>query len=159
MNFKTADLCDEYPNSVSIVPPLFRDFGGLVHFSGLITTIRCFKDNSLVRDSLQTSGAGGVLVVDGGGTLDCSLLGDMLGMKAIENNWAGLIIYGCVRDSEVLTNLKIGIKALATCPLKTIKKGLGEKNVLVHFAETDFIPQHYLYADPDGILVSETKLD
>lgn len=158
MHFRTADLCDLHTSDVTVATPLFSDFGGLNKFSGAITTIKCLRDNSLVRDTLNTPGHGGVLVVDGGGTRDCSLLGDALGKKAIENAWAGLVIYGCVRDSEILKTLRIGIKALATCPLKTTKKGRGQKNVPVHFAGIDFIPQYWLCTDPDGIVVSKTDL-
>ncbi len=158
MSFKTADLCDEYSDRVSIAEPLFRDFGGKTRFSGPITTVRCPGDNSPVKATLQTPGDGGVLVVDGGGLLNFSLLGDNLGKQAVQNDWAGLVIYGCVRDSEILSTLDVGVKALATYPLKTVKKDPGEKNVTVHFAGVNFIPGHYLYADPDGILVSPVKL-
>ena len=158
MNFKTADLCDEYADNIAIAEPLFRDFGGAERFCGAITTVCCPGDNSPVRATLQTPGNGGVLVVDGGGLLNFALLGDKLGLFAVENNWVGLIIYGCVRDTEVLATLDIGIKALAACPLKTPKKDPGEKNIPVHFAGVDFTPGHYLYADSDGIIVSAAKL-
>ncbi len=158
MSFKTADLCDEYSERVSIAEPLFRDFGGKTRFSGPITTVKCPGDNSPVKATVQTPGDGGVLVVDGEGLLNFSLLGDKLGRQAEQNGWAGLVIYGCVRDSEILATLDVGVKALATCPLKTVKKDPGKKNVPVHFAGVDFIPGHYLYADLDGILVSPVKL-
>ncbi len=159
MNFKTTDLCDEYIKSISIAEPLFWDFGGLLRFGGPITTVKCPGDNSPVKATLETPGNGGVLVVDGGGLLNFALLGDKLGLLAVENYWNGLVIYGCVRDSAVLATMDIGIKALATCPVKTPKKNPGEKNIPVHFANVDFIPGHYLYADQDGIIVSATNLD
>ncbi len=159
MSFNTADLCDEYADRVSIAEPLFRDFGGATRFSGPIITVKCPGDNSPVKATLQTPGNGNVLVVDGGGLLNFALLGDRLGTSAVENGWAGLVIYGCVRDSAVLATLNIGVKALAACPLKTPKKNPGEKNIRVHFAGVNFTPGHYLYADPDGIIVSPTQID
>ncbi len=158
MSFSTADLCDEHADKLAIAEPLFRDFGGAARFSGLITTVRCPGDNSPVKAALQTPG-GGVLVVDGAGCLNFALLGDKLGACAVENGWTGLVVYGCIRDSEVLATLNLGVKALAAYPVKTPKKNPGEKNVLVHFAGVDFIPGHYLYADPDGIVVSVAKID
>ena len=158
MRFKTADLCDDHAGDIVIAEPIFRSFGGLDRFNGPITTVRCLGDNSLVRDTLNTPGDGGVLVADGEGLLNCSLLGDALGLKAVENGWAGLVIHGCVRDSETLKTLALGVKALATYPLKTVKRGLGEKNVSLRFAGIDFFPGHWLYADPDGIVVSKENL-
>ena len=158
MHFKTADLCDKHAGDVAIADPIFRNFGGHDRFNGPITTLKCPKDNSLVRDTLSTPGNGGILVADGEGLLNYSLLGDVLGLKAVENGWAGLVIYGCVRDSEMLKTLDLGVKALATYPLRTIKRGLGEKNIPVRFAGIDFLPGDRLYADPDGIVVSRKDL-
>ncbi len=158
MSFKTADLCDEHAGNIAIADPLFQNFGGATRFAGPITTVRCPGDNTPVRAALQAPGNGGVLVVDGAGLLNFALLGDKLGMHAVENGWVGLVIYGCVRDTEVLATLNIGVKALAACPLKTPKKDPGEKDVPVHFAGVDFIPGYYLYADPDGIVVSAVSL-
>ncbi len=158
MRFKTADLCDKHEDDITIAEPIFRNFGGLDQFGGPITTVKCPKDNSLVRDTLNAPGNGGILVVDGEGLLNCSLLGDVLGLRAVENGWTGLLIYGCVRDSEVLKTLSLGIKALEAYPLRTVKRGLGEKNIPVHFAGIRFFPGHQLYADSDGIVVSEKDL-
>ena len=157
-NFKVADLCDEHAGGIAVAEPLFRDFGGTPRFSGPITTVRGVGDNSPVRAVLATPGDGGVLVVDGGGLLNCSLLGDNLGGQAVKNRWSGLVIYGCVRDTEILATLEVGVKALAAHPMKTESRDPGETNVAVHFAGVDFTPGHYLYADPDGVIVSEERL-
>jgi len=159
MTLNTADLCDRHPDRISIAEPVFRDFGGATHFSGPITTIRCPGDNTPVKATLQTPGHGGVMVVDGAGLLNFALLGDQLGMKAVANNWAGLVIHGCVRDTEALATLDLGVKALAPYPLKTTKKNPGEKNIPLYFAGIRFIPGHHLYADADGIIVSPEPLD
>ena len=159
VSFSTADLCDKYEGRLGIAEPLFRDFGGVTRFNGPITTVRCPGDNSPVRATLQTPGKGGVLVIDGAGWLNFALLGDKLGAHAVNNGWSGLIIYGCIRDSEILATLQLGIKALAAYPLRTPKKDPGEKNVPLRFAGVDFIPGQHLYADPDGIVVSDAKLD
>lgn len=141
-----------------IVAPLFRDYGGLKEFNGEIVTLKIFEDNTLVRQTLSEPGQGRVLVVDGGGSLRCALLGDQLGALAVENEWEGIIIYGAVRDSAALSTLSLGIKALNTYPLKSQKRGLGDKNVPVHFGEVRFIPGEWLYADADGIIVSTVSL-
>lgn len=158
-DFKVADLCDEHADNIAVAEPLFRDFGGAARFRGAITTVRGVGDNSPVKAMLATEGSGGVLVVDGGGLLNFSLLGDKLGLQAVKNHWAGLVIYGCVRDTGMLATLDVGVKALAAYPVKTEKKDPGQINVAVRFAGVDFIPGHYLYADPDGIIVSAKKLD
>lgn len=158
MRFKTADLCDDHESSISIAQPLFRDFGGNTSFCGKISTVKCFEDNSLVREALKSPGAGQVLVIDGGGSTRRSLVGDLLAQAGAENNWAGIVVYGCIRDSGVIATINIGCKAIATLPLKTDKKGIGEKDVSVHFADVDFIPGQFLYADEDGIIVSPKDL-
>jgi len=151
MTFKTADLCDDHEDKVSVAEPIFADFGGNISFSGKIFTIKCFEDNSLVREALKTSGEGRVLVVDGGGSMRRALVGDLL-------DWSGIVVNGCIRDSGVIETISIGCKALGTLPMKTEKKGIGEKDLTVHFADVDFVPGHYLYADEDGIIVSAEDL-
>jgi len=158
MTFKTADLCDDYEGKISVAQPLFRDFGGNISFSGKIFTIKCFEDNSLVREALKTPGEGRVLVVDGSGSTRKALVGDLLAQAGADNSWSGIVVNGCIRDSGVIAKINIGCKALATFPMKTDKKGIGEQDLIVHFADVDFIPGHYLYADEDGIIVSANNL-
>jgi regulator of ribonuclease activity A len=155
MAFQTTDLSDQLNDAAQVATPLFRDFGKHTHFSGPISTVKCFEDNSLVREALEEPGEGRVLVVDGGGSMRCALLGDMLAELGVENGWAGVLVYGCIRDSEAIAETEIGVKGLATHPRKSVKKGVGERDVPVRFADVSFVPSHYLYADPDGVLVTE----
>tara|TARA_R110001592_G_scaffold293441_2_gene563044 strand:+ start:194 stop:685 length:492 start_codon:yes stop_codon:yes gene_type:complete len=159
MEFKTADLCDHFSERVQIVEETFGDFGGKVRFGGPIETIKAFEDNSRVRECVSEPGKGRVLVVDGGASMRRAMLGDMLAATAVENGWAGIVIYGCVRDSAEIAEMDIGVKAIGTHPCKTEKRGLGERGVSIRFAGVNFEPGHYLYADEDGILVSETPLE
>jgi len=156
--FKTADLCDDHADNLTIAAPMFNDFGGEISFSGPISTVKCFEDNSFVRSQLEQPGKGRVLVVDGGGSLRCALVGDVLAQMAADNGWAGIVVYGCIRDSGVIADIELGVKAIDTLPLKSVKKNIGEIDVSVHFADADFIPGHYLYADEDGIILSAEKL-
>lgn len=158
MQFKTADLCDDHEGNVSVAQPLFKDYGGNISFAGQIFTIKCFEDNSLVREALKSPGEGRVLVIDGGGSTRRALVGDLLAQAGADNNWSGIIVNGCIRDSGVIATIGIGCKALGTLPMKTDKKGIGEKELTVHFADIDFVPGHHLYADEDGIIVSPNKL-
>ena len=155
---KTADLCDEYSDTVVVTAPMFRDYGQRSSFGGPITTVKCFEDNSLVRAQLEKQGDGHVLVVDGGGSMRCAMVGDLLAQLGADNGWNGILVNGCIRDSGVIATIDIGVKALATHPLKSVKKGVGEIDVIVHFADTNFIPGHYLYADKDGVIVSPKAL-
>jgi regulator of ribonuclease activity A len=154
----TTDLSDNFRNDVKAADSIFKDYGGQKQFHGEIITIKLFEDNSLVRKILEENGQGKVLVVDGGGSKRCALLGDQLGELAVKNKWNGLVIYGCVRDSVALSKLPIGIKALGTHPFKTEKRNEGQIDLTLTFSGVDFIPSHYLYADEDGILVSHKKL-
>lgn len=153
----TPDLCDEYPE-VEVLEPMFNNFGGKESFGGEIVTIKCHEDNSLVKEQVGMPGNGKVMVVDGGGSLRNALLGDMLAEKAAKNGWEGLVIYGCIRDVDVIMETDLGVQALATNPRKTEKKGLGEMNVPVKFAGVQMIPGNFIYADNNGIIVSEKKL-
>ncbi len=156
--FKTANLCDEYSDTVAIAEPLFMDYGKNITFAGVITTVKCFEDNSLVRQRLESQGNGRVLVVDGGASIRCALIGDILAQMGADNGWNGIIVYGCIRDSGVIATINIGVKAIGTHPLKSVKKDVGEIDVPVHFADVDFIPGHYVYADEDGVILSAAAL-
>lgn len=158
MTFKTADLCDDYADRVRIAEPGFVDFGGNTVFSGPISTIKCFEDNSKVRQQLSTPGEGRVLVVDAGGSRRCAMLGDLLAQKGVDNGWAGVVMYGLIRDSLDIGQMPIGVKALGTHPQKSEKKDIGDIDVPVSFHGVTFNPGEYLYADHDGIIVSASKL-
>lgn len=155
----TADLYDVHGEDLQVLAPAFRDFGGRAVFDGAAVTLKVFEDNSLVRAALEEPGLGRVLVVDGGGSLRCALVGDQLGVLGVRNGWAGIVINGCVRDAEALCRLEIGIKALATNPRKSVKKGEGARDVPVRFAEAVIRPGAYVYADVDGIVIAEVNLD
>ncbi len=157
MRVSTADLSDQH-SAIHIATPGFRDFGGILAFSGYISTVRCPDDNSKVREALSEDGQGRVLVIDGNASGNCALLGDILAGKAQDNNWSGIIVNGLIRDSAVIATLSVGVKALGTYPLKSVKRDLGERDVTVQFAGVDFVPGHWLAADTDGILVSEIAL-
>jgi regulator of ribonuclease activity A len=159
MAFATADLSDQYGDQVQVAAPVFRAFGGCVRFSGPMTTVMVQDDNSTVRDLLEEEGAGRVLVVDGGGSLHCALVGDRLGQLAQDNGWAGIVVHGCVRDAAALEEIAIGIRALATMPRRSTRQRPGVVDVPLHFAGVLFEPGHYLYADADGIVVSPVALE
>lgn len=157
MQYITPDLCDAYPD-VQVVEPMFANFGGCDSFGGEIVTVKCFEDNSVVKAQVDQPGQGKVMVVDGGGSLRRAMLGDMLAAKAAKNGWAGIIVYGCVRDVDVLAQTDLGIQALASHPMKTDKRDIGDLNVAVTFAGVTFRPGEYVYADNNGIIVSATEL-
>lgn len=157
MDIVTPDICDDHPE-VMVVELGFQNFGGVEAFGGEIVTVKCFEDNSVVKEQVGTPGNGRVMVVDGGGSRRAALLGDMLAEKAADNGWAGLIIYGCIRDVDVIRKTRLGVQALGTNPRKTDKRGIGDLNVPVTFGGVTFQPGHYVYADNNGIVVSATEL-
>lgn len=158
MSFATADLYDEHEESLQIATPMFNDYGGKKSFSGPASTVKVFEDNSLVRAALEEPGEGRVLIVDGEGSLRCALVGDMLAVLGKDNGWQGIVVYGCIRDSSVIADIDIGVKALNTNPRKSVKKGIGERDVRVAFADVTINPGDYIYADADGVVISANKL-
>ncbi len=154
MTLATTDLCDAHPDDVHVVDPIFHDFGGRVAFAGVIATVKAHEDNSLVRKALEEPGQGRVLVVDGGGSQRCAMLGGNLAALAATNGWTGVVVYGCVRDVRELRAAQVGVKALAAHPKKSEKRGEGARDVAVTFGGVTFRPGEHLYADADGIVVS-----
>lgn len=158
MSFVTPDLCDENAEIVSVMTPMLRNFGGRKAFYGQIVTIKCYEDNSLVKDQANEAGQGRVMVVDGGGSLRCALLGDLIAKKACENGWAGLIIYGCIRDVDAIAQLELGVQAINSIPLKSVRKGRGDLNLDICFGGVTFKPGHYVYADNNGVITAPVAL-
>lgn len=159
LEFRTTDLCDAYEGAVEVCEPMFRSFGGRRRFAGPASTISCFEDNSRVRDAVNEPGDGRILVVDGGGSRQCALLGDLLAAKAVENGWSGVVIHGCVRDSAVLAGLELGVLALDAHPRRSKKRGEGHRDVTVRFAGVSFHPGAWVYVDEDGVLVTPAPLE
>lgn len=149
----TSDLWDAHSDTAVVCELQLRQFGGVLAFTGEVATVRCLEDNVLLKQRVGEDGAGRVLVVDGGGSLRCALLGDSVAGLALENGWAGLVINGCVRDVDALAGLAIGIKALGTSPRPSGKDGAGEVDVPVSFGGATFTPGDVLYSDADGIVV------
>lgn len=159
MEIKTTDLCDAHPSSVIVAQYIgLKHYGGKTSFYGSIHTVKCFEDNSFVRKALEGDGADKVLVVDGGGSARCALLGDMLGELAVKNKWNGILIYGFIRDSAAMAKLPVGVLALGTLPLKSNKRNEGQENIAVTFAGVTFTPGEFLYADEDGVITSKQPL-
>ena len=162
MIFKTPDLCDafeaELGKTLRVVAPMFQRYGDRISFSGQIVTLKIFEDNSLVREAFGEDGKGKVLVIDGGGSLRCALVGDQLAILAAKNGWEGALVYGCIRDSVDINGVDMGVRALNTHPQKSIKKGAGDRNIAVTFGGVTFNPGEFLYADEDGVLVSQKPL-
>ncbi len=150
----TADLYDEQGEALQSCSVQFRQYGGRTEFSGRVSTIRCHRDNALVKAALAEPGDGRVLVVDGGASLESALMGDLIAGSAVEQGWAGVVIHGSVRDVAVLRTLDVGVLALGSNPRKSAKEGVGERDVTVTFGGVDFVPGQQLWADLDGILVT-----
>ncbi|GAB2847287.1 ribonuclease E activity regulator RraA [Microbacterium insulae] len=153
MTIATADLYDERGDALDSLSLPMLDLGGRVAFDGPVRTVRCHRDNALVKAVLATPGDGAVLVVDGGGSLESALVGDLIAASAVENGWAGVVVHGAVRDREALAALPLGVKALGSNPRKSAKGGVGEVDVPVVIGGVAFIPGRHLWADADGVLV------
>ncbi len=158
MSFLTTDLYDAHEGRVAVLEPMLKSYGGKPRFSGQIVTLKLYEDNTLVREMLAEPGAGKVLVVDGGGSKRCALLGDQIAELAVKNQWEGVVIYGCIRDSVAIAALPLGVRALDTNPKKSVKRNEGTRNLVLNFAGVDFTPGHWLYADEDGVLLSPVAL-
>ncbi len=157
-SFSTPDLYDEYIDSVQVLSPILKNFGGREKFCGEIVTVKCFEDNSVVKAQVAEPGLNRVLVVDGGGSLRCALLGDLLAQKAVDSGWSGILIYGCIRDVDEIRKMPIGVQAIASIPKKSVRKNRGDLNIDVDFGGVLFKPGAFLYADNNGVLVSPNNL-
>lgn len=158
MTFTTADLCDAFGPVVRVAAPIFQDYGGLVRFAGPIETVQVSEDNGLVAQVLETAGQGRVLVVDGGGSPRCALVGGRLAALAHTNGWAGLVINGCVRDLAEIREIPVGVRAINSSPRRGGKTGSGQRGGTVTFAGVTFSPGHFLYADEDGVVLADRSL-
>lgn len=154
----TTDLCDAHEDAIQVLTLPWLDLGGRIAFHGQISTIKAFEDNSRVREAVAEPGKGRVLVVDGAGSMARAMLGDLLAAKAVENGWEGIVIVGAIRDSAVIAQLDLGVKALGRCPRKTEKLGDGRRDVALEIAGIAVKPGQWLYADADGVIVSDHAL-
>jgi regulator of ribonuclease activity A len=160
--FNTCDLCDVHKADTSgsfrVVPPVFRSYGAIAAFAGLVSTVKCHEDNTHVKAAVESPGEGRVLVVDGGASLRRALVGGNLAAAAARNGWAGIVVDGCVRDVAELNAAAVGIRALALMPLPTDRRGEGQRDVVVQIQGVWVRPGDWLYADADGMVVSAQPL-
>lgn len=158
MTRKTADLIDGYADKLSLVHLPFRKFGRKAAVSGKVETVKCFEDNTKMRELLQSPGEGRILAVDGGGSTRIAILGDKMAGWAQQNGWQAIVINGAVRDSEELAAMDFAVFALATSPVKSAKEGWGKSGCEVHFGGTTIRPGGWLHGDADGVLYSAVQL-
>lgn len=163
-SFVTCDLLDDHPDKdIQVMSPsldghFFKSYGAIKSFAGEVVTVKCFEDNSRVKELLATDGRDKVLVVDGGASMRCALMGDMIAASAVKNHWNGVIIYGCVRDVDAIATLDLGVHALASIPLKSNRKGVGEVDLVLKFGGVTIHSGDYVYADNNGIIISKEKI-
>lgn len=153
MSFKTTDLCDDFGDKARVLTPLFQDLGARRDFTGEAVTVKCFEDNSRIKELSAEPGVGKVLVVDGGASDRCALLGDIIAEDLVKNGWAGVLIYGYVRDRAVLEKLPIAIKSLGVSPRKSVKRSEGQVGDCVTFAGQTIANGDRLYGDDDGVII------
>ena len=162
--FVTCDLLDDHPEKdIQVVIPsldgkFFQSYGARKSFGGQVVTVKCFEDNSRVKELLATDGTGKVLVVDGGASMRCALMGDMIAESAVKNHWNGVIIYGCVRDVDAIAELDLGVHALAVIPRKSNRQGVGETDIELSFGGVTIQSGQYVYADNNGIVIAKESL-
>ena len=158
MNETTCDISDKLHPEVQYLEPVYKIYGAKTSFSGRIVTVKCYEDNSLVEETLKGNGKESVLVIDAGGSMNCAMFGDKRAADAINNEWEGIIVHGLIRDSVAINGMELGIRALGVYPLKSIKNGIGDSNLIINFSGVIFTPGEYLYADEDGVIVVKEKL-
>jgi len=149
----TCDLYDQFLDEARVPSDVFTHFGGRTRFSGRATTVKCFEDNSRVKELVQTPGEGRVMVVDGGGSYRCALVGDVIAGMADEYGWEGIVVFGCVRDRAALGKLDLGVLALAATPRKSVRKGAGKIDVPVDLGDIVCDPGDHVFVDEDGVLL------
>ena len=156
--FNLADIFDNHSQELSLLRLPWRSFGGRPSICAQLRTVRCFEDNSKVRQVLSKPGNGAVLLIDGGTSLRVALLGDQMAALALENNWQGLVINGAIRDSRCIGQMDIALWALGTCPIKSNKRDQGAIDCELNIAGVVVRSGDWLYADEDGIAIAQTNL-
>lgn len=159
----TTDLCDAHEDlltdgALRVVPPGWLCFGRRMRFHGPAVTLKLFEDNSLLADAVKQPGEGRVFVVDAGGSTRCAVLGGNLAAAAAGSGWQGVIVFGAVRDADEIDACDLGVRALALNPRRSVKRGAGQRDLPIQVAGVDVRPGNWVYADRDGILISERAL-
>ena len=162
--FVTCDLLDDHPEKkLQVVTPsmdgkFFKSYGARKSFGGQVVTVKCFEDNSRVKELFATQGKAKVLVIDGGASMRCALMGDLIAESAVKNHWNGVVIYGCIRDVDAIATLDLGVHALAAIPQKSNRKGAGETDIQLSFGGVNIQSGDYIYADNNGIVIANEQL-
>lgn len=159
MEYNTSELCDLFADQIDVVEPMFVNYGGRASFGGQIVTVKCHEDKGVLETVLTQDGTGKVLLVDGGGSLRRALVDISVAELALENDWEGIICYGCVRDVDALEELDIGVQAIASIPVGAGSEGVGESDIPVNFGGVTFLPEDHIYADSTGVILSPEPLD
>ncbi|MCO4322554.1 ribonuclease E activity regulator RraA [Aliidiomarina quisquiliarum] len=159
MEYNTSELCDLFADAVDVVEPMFVNYGGRSSFGGQVVTVKCHEDKGVIEKVLTQNGKGKVLVIDGGGSLRRALIDISIAEIAFENDWEGIICYGCVRDVDALDELDLGIQGIASIPVGADSESVGESDIAINFGGVTFLPEDHVYADNTGVILSPEPLD
>ena len=157
-DFTTPDLFDEYREHVQTAESGLFSYGKKTKFFGQAVTVTCPEDNSYAAEMLKTPGKGKILVIDGFASKKYAFIGDIMANNAVKNGWEGIIVNGCCRDIEILKTMNIAIMALGNTPRSTFKRGFGDNGQSVNLLSATISPNDWLYADVNGLVISEKKL-
>ena len=159
MEYNTSELCDIYTDLIDVLEHVFSNYGGRSSFGGKVVTIKCFENNGLIAEVVDTDGTGKVLVIDGGGSTRRALIDINIAEQAAKNNWEGIICFGSVRDVDALEDIDIGIQGLLSIPVGASTSNIGESDLAINFAGVTFLPDDHIYADNTGVILSPEPLD
>lgn len=159
MQYNTSELCNLYADSIDVLEPMLSNYGGRNSFGGSVVTIKCFENNGLIAEVVETDGVGKVLVIDGGGSTRRALIDGYIAETAARNGWEGIICYGSVRDVDIIEEIELGIQAMVSIPVGASEDNTGESDVAINFAGVTILPDDHIYADSTGIVLSPDPLD
>ena len=109
-------------------------------------------DNLMVHKAIDIAEPGDVIVVDGGGDLTNSLIGEMMAAQAERRGIAGIVIYGAIRDYDTLHAGTFPVYAAGVTHRGPYKDGPGEINVPIAIDGMVIAPGDLIVGDGDGIV-------
>lgn len=109
-------------------------------------------DNLMVHKALDIASPGDVVVVDAGGDLTNSIVGEIMISYAINRGIAGIVINGSIRDSDALRGLDFPVFAAGVTHRGPYKSGPGEIGRTIAIDGMVIEPGDLIIGDGDGLL-------
>ena len=124
------------------------------HIAGRVLPVRHYGSVDIFLEAMGSAHEGDILVIDNNGRTDEGCIGDLTALEAQACKLAGIVVWGCHRDTADLKRIKFPVFSYGMYPAGPQRLDSRDPNSLVtaDFGGVLVEPEDVVFADADGVV-------